>query len=193
MKVGIITNRINFKNSETPVRLTDEEKAGIKAKAKDFEDKLIKLGQDGFVKQHKDVRKEHVGLYCKARYAIVGDDWKFDGDPKFQTPEKRFQYLLRKAKKYQTDEAIDGFTDSKTDEFKQTVKHLKTKIEDLKKQLKDAETTLNTLVTNRTSEIKSATMAWMSQKVHDLEKLFKESQELSPRDKELKEDLKSSK
>lgn len=193
MKVGTITNAINFKGSEAPVRLTDNEKAGIKAKAKAFEEKLIKLGQDGFVKRHEEVRKEQAGLSCRAQHCMLGDEFNFslDTNPNFKTPDKRFQYLLRKSQKYQTDAAIDAFTDEKSIKFNEAIEHLQVKVENWKKQIKDAEGTIQTLMANRTAEIKAATTTWMDMKISALEKYFKESQEISQHHKEIKEKLES--
>lgn len=189
MKVGLFSNPVNFKGASEPVRLDAKEKEEIKRKAKTFEDKLSQLGKDSFIKQHENVRKEQFDIFCRAQFCMSGNDRDFTFDPKFLIPERRFNYLLKKAQKYQTSEAIDNFTDVQTEKFNATVEDLKKNIQNYKKQLKTAEETLQTLLTNRVSEIKSGTISWMDKKINDLEKLFKESQEISPRHQEVKEDL----
>ena len=190
MSVSAISNSVNFRgNIRGNGFLCTEEVAPIKAKAKEFENKLTIIGGDEFVRRHQEARSKELGIFMQAKFCIDGRAWDTKRDDRFGTPMKRFSYLLSKARKYQTNEAINAFTHQKEAEYEKNVSNLRENISALENQLTESRKNLQNLLENKGSIIRKETVDWMNKKLNALRKFYKESQEISDYHREVQEDL----
>lgn len=190
MAVSSISNTVNFRGAVPGNSyLCTSEVAPIKERSKELEEKLKSMGCDEFVHRHVKAREEEIDIYSRAQFCIA--DFNTKHDSSFGTPEERYNYLLEKAKKYQTDKAINAFTKTKEAEYDANVDSLKSNVKSLEKQLTETKAKLQDLLQSKGATIRKETLAWLNKKVDALQNFYNESQNIAERHKEVLAELNS--
>lgn len=174
------------KSQYVPV-ITPNETRFVLQRAKDFESKLSTLGCDEFIKRHQAARNREVEIFEQARFEVK--DRNPNRDEKFDTPRKRFDFLLGKVKEYQKEESIKGCEADEAFEYENNVENLIKTSQDLSEQLDRTLKKIAYMFANKSSIIKRNTLESLNKRLKTLEKIYNNSQNISDYHKGVESDL----